>query len=270
MQNKWIFLSKTCLDALNSKIQFAGSTRGYKAAMARAAQCQPAYLSQVLAGKAQLTLDHASGLSDFWMLSDLETQYFLTLTELSRAGTQGLKKKLEGRLTWLRNQHDSNSRRVEPEPASPEKAMHYYLDWSTAAIHILLTIPGFNDPKIIAKKLGIDEQRVFKSLAILSDLGIVSQNGKSWSLHSKHLHVSRENLFVSLHHRNWRDKAKEVILADKTPNNYHFTSVHTLAKSDFEKIREMIQAAVANTQTIIHDSNEEILGGLTVDWFEIG
>jgi transcriptional regulator with XRE-family HTH domain len=49
---------------------------GYKTRMAKAAGCQLSYLSQVLRGSANLTLEHAVGLSKLWELNEEETEIF--------------------------------------------------------------------------------------------------------------------------------------------------------------------------------------------------
>lgn len=270
MYNKWIFSCKSPVDLIQKKIQLEGNLRGYKASLARAARCQSAYFSQVLRGRSHLTPEQAVGLSQFWIFSDLETEYFVTLVELTRAGSQALVSTLQKRLLFIKEQRDvRESQTLTPMPNQPEKALYYYLDWTISAVHILLSIPNYYDAKSIAKKLLIDEGLVFKALNILQELGIAEQISEKWALTSKNLHASQETLFASLHHRNWRDKSIEKLMIECSKQNLHYTSVVSLSKEDFQKIRKLIGDFILEIQKTVQISKEETLSCITIDWFEV-
>ena len=63
------------LDYLDAQIRSNKTVYRYKSSLSEAAGCQLSYLSQVLAGKAQLNPDHAAGLSGFWGHSDFESDF---------------------------------------------------------------------------------------------------------------------------------------------------------------------------------------------------
>ena len=65
---------------------------GSKAAMARAAACQTAYISQVVLGSAHLSAEQAEKLAHFFKFSEEETGYFILLVQKDRAGTESLRK----------------------------------------------------------------------------------------------------------------------------------------------------------------------------------
>lgn len=270
MHNKWVFSCKSPVDLIQKKIQLEGNIRGYKASLARAARCQSAYFSQVLRNKALLTPEQAVGLSQFWIFNDMETEYFVTLVEIARAGSQALVSTLQKRLLLIKEQREiSESQKLTPMPSQPEKALHYYLDWTISAVHILLSIPNNNDVRTIAKRLSIDESLVFKALNILQDLGIAEQSADQWTLTSKNLHATQETLFASLHHRNWRDKSIEKLMIESSKQNLHYTSVVSLSKDDFQNIRKLIGNYILEIQKTVQYSEEQILSCMTIDWFEI-
>lgn len=52
------------------------SERGFQAKMARAAGCQPSYLTQTLRSEVELTPDHGAKLAKFLSMNGPETDYF--------------------------------------------------------------------------------------------------------------------------------------------------------------------------------------------------
>lgn len=270
MQNKWIFSCKDEVELILKKIQSDGQKRGYKAQLARAANCQPAYLSQVLRGKAKLTSEQAVGLCGFWDFNENETDFFITLVELGRAGSQILTKTLHKRLLKLiETQQEENKKLQPPPPHHPEKALDYYMDWVVSAVHMALTIPDLNEVSLIADKISADKVRVHKALNVLKELGIVEQKGEKWSLTFKNLHASQKTLFANLHHKNWRYKSSEKLNADEHHNNLHYTSVVSISVEDFLAVRQLLVERINQSQKIVKDSKEEILACITLDWFEI-
>lgn len=69
-----------------------GLRSGFKSDLARASGCNSAYISSVLGGKAQLSLEQAERVCPFLGLGKDEAHYFLLLVQKSRAGTAPLTK----------------------------------------------------------------------------------------------------------------------------------------------------------------------------------
>src|SRR5436309_16129314 len=88
---------------LIDRIEQNKDLRGYQSQLARAAGCQRSFLSQVLNGKFDLSREHAAELSRFWGLDPLETEYFIGLVDLARAGSGHLRKLTETKLATSRD-----------------------------------------------------------------------------------------------------------------------------------------------------------------------
>lgn len=73
---------------IEDEVKDRGEPWGYWAQLARAINCQPAYLSRCLKDKTHLTTDQILALSRFWALSNSETEYLVFLLEMARAGTE--------------------------------------------------------------------------------------------------------------------------------------------------------------------------------------
>lgn len=75
--------------------------RGPRTQLASAAGCQAAYVSQVLKGESNFSLEQGDAISSFLGHKAEERSYFLDLIQLARAGTQDLRAFFLGRLQRL-------------------------------------------------------------------------------------------------------------------------------------------------------------------------
>lgn len=272
MTKIWIFRLTDYRKVLQRILDEDGSTRGYRTMMSQAAGCQPAYMSQVIRGTVHLTPEQASGLCELWNLNDIESDYFITLVLLGRAGSKGLEQRLLRKLEKLREQHEKEKGtelRGTDTGYSREKALAYYFDWIPSAVHILLTVPGFDHPPVIAKRLCIDESVILNVLTILQELGIAKLKDGYWKTTTKSLYASDVSLFAPHHHRNWREKAAEYFRQGKLHTNLHYTSVFSLDKRAFQKIRDALDHAIKNSRQTALAAPEETISCINIDWFEI-
>src|ERR1035437_10098047 len=65
---------------------------GIKSGIAKALNCQPTFISQVLASRSEFNLEQGERVSGYLGLTSDETRFFLLLIQRTRAGTQGLKR----------------------------------------------------------------------------------------------------------------------------------------------------------------------------------
>ena len=268
MRNTWLFGRSSYHEVLEFRLEREGRGRGYRAQLARAAKCQPAYLSQVLGRQAHFTPDHAAGLCDFWGFDELESEYFLALVDLARAGSSTLINKIKRRLRSLAERYRRESERLDPRQSDPERSLRYYLDWIESAVHVLLSIPGHSEPEPIARRLRIDESRALSALATLLELGLVTREGREWKLTTRHLHASDQTQFARLHHRNWLDRMRE-LSGRENPRDFRYTSIVSLSNDDFSQIRSLLKSGIESAQRIVNPSREEMLACLIVDWCEV-
>ena len=80
-------------DVIRLKIKENDSVRGYQSRLAESAGCHSSYLSQVLKGQVNLTPDQGMAFCEFWNFDELHSDFFLSLLNLERAGTERLKNK---------------------------------------------------------------------------------------------------------------------------------------------------------------------------------
>jgi uncharacterized protein (TIGR02147 family) len=256
-------------DVLNFQIAENRERRGYRSELSEAAGCQLSYLSQVLHSHVHLTPDHAAGLADFWGLDSDERDYFMELVNIARAGSQKLKAILLKRLAEIRERHENLAKRYKKKNAvSPEDQAVYYSSWHLSAIHILLTIPEFRTAPQIAKRVGLPLPMVLESLEQLAKIGLAIKKESIWHPGHSDIHLAKDSVLTAMNHSNWRSRA----LLDaykRDSGGIHYTAVHSLGRTDFEKLKDMVLRFIDQTRAVVRPSAEEELACMTLDWFVV-
>jgi uncharacterized protein (TIGR02147 family) len=266
-----VFSFKDYKDFLRAKIEENSTSRGYSTRLAKAASCSRSFLSQVLARSSSidLTRDHASGLCHFWDFNETEFEYFLVLVDLSRARSTILKEHLKKKAEQLIAESSRLTKRiVKEEMENPEAELIYYSSWIIGAIHILLTIPKFREPKAIAQRLKIEISTVEKSLAKLEEFGLAARGPDGWHATKKNLNIAETSALSSVNHANWRLKTVSR-LQERQVDDVHFSSIFSASRKDAQLLREKMKDFIANSRKIILDSAEEELFCFNVDFFEV-
>jgi uncharacterized protein (TIGR02147 family) len=243
--------------------------RGYRKQLAECAGCQPAYFSQVMAEKVELTPEQAERLCQFWGLSVLEGEYFFELVSFSRAGTSSLRKRLHRRLDDIKNQWLNSVETFDkPSIDDSKQASLYYSHWLHSAIHLLLTVPGFDQAQQIANHLQQPLERVVGVLGDLESTGLVIKTQRGWKTTNAQIHATNKDFFAEIHHKNWRLQAAEVKCA-RRKSIIRYTSVHTLSEQDLLKVKDLLEQFIKDTRGVIAPSPEETAACLVLDYFTI-
>lgn len=256
-------------DYLRFQIQQNEGKRGYLTQLAQAAGCQKSYLSLVVRGQTNFTPEHAVGSAQFWGLNTKESEYFLQLVHLGRAGTEALRKQLRAQLSALKEALKSMSGRFQESAVSDlDKQAFYYSQWLPAAIHVLVDIPEFRSVEAIAKRLSISTLEVRKCIEELVRIGLVKKSGGQFIQGSGHIHLPRASPFTSINHQNWRNRA--VVSSQRAQaDDLHYSSIQTLSKADFQEIHGQILRFIEKQRKTIAASPAEDIACLSVDWFSL-
>lgn len=264
-----VFEHKEYRAILKEQIQNNSGKRGYLGELAKAASCQRSYLTLVIKGDTHFTLDHAFGLTQFWSLSEPESDYFMDLVSFERTGSPSLRKRLTKRMEQLKKANrDFSQRYAQPSPQNFESEMAYYSSWYMGAIHVIVSIPGYQSPQMIATRLELPLELVNESLSTLRDHGFVKQQGGKWYLAKGNIHLPRHSLFNFLNHQNWRMRAVSDTRRASS-EGMHYTAVQSISKADYEEIKKLLLKFVDQQRKIVTESKDEELAVLCCDWFTI-
>ncbi len=243
--------------------------RGQRSALAKAVCCQTAYLSRVLSGEAHFSLEQGMAASHYLGHSKEERHFFLLLIQKNRAGTPSLQRYFDEQVELLRKQRANLRNRI------PHKSLlhgheqaRYFSEWYFAAIHLLTSIPSYQNREAIASRLGLPSAIVSEALDFLMEVGFVKRQGTSYKMAKSHLHLGADSPFISQHHRNWRLEAMNNI-RNKKSDSLHYSSVVSCSLEDSIKVRTLMINAIEEIRLIIGESKEEELFCYNLDFFEI-
>ena len=254
---------------ISSQIESNPAKWGLISKLAVAAGCQRSYLSRALSSAVHLTPDHVFGLSEYWKLTESETDFFLLLLEKDRVSTLALRERIASKIKKLKSEHDNLANRVKrPKVDMGEKEICYYSVWHFSAIHIIVSIPGYQTAKAIAERLQLDVRLVEDTLRALEEFGLIRHERNRWVFNSSEIHIPKVSALASLHHANWRHRAIQDS-QKRLDESIHFTVVQSIDKKAWTQIREKMLALIDQATEIARPSREEKLICLACDFFEV-
>jgi uncharacterized protein (TIGR02147 family) len=249
--------------------QMPSRGHGIRAQIAKKLRVQPAFVSQVLNSGAHFSLEQTEDLNQFLNHSEDESECFLLLVQLNRAGSVTLKQRIQKQMDHVSARRaDLRSRVQIKRQLSAEEQAQYYSSWHFAAIHILVTIPQYRSVEAIAQYLNLSQARVKVVIEELMELGLLEKSGQEYFPGETLLYLNNEAALISKHHSNWRVRALEA-LDDLIPENVHFSVVVSVSRNDQKKLRDLIANTIEEFMKVVKSSPEEELNALNIDFFSM-
>lgn len=254
---------------LRAQIEHHREYRGYQGKLAEVAGCQASYFSRVLSGAAHLSPEQLVRIALHWRLSPDQIDYLRELLQLSRAGHPALKKVIRERVERLRNQHREVDRRLNlPHVEQRQVESYYFSAWFVPAIHVALSIPGYQTATSLASRLGLSRELVETVLTELHAFGLVEIQGERWSVSAAQIHGRKDSPYRHSHLSHWRSKAVAA-LASESSEAIHYSGVHSLSRADLDRLRADLLDWLAKATERIAGSDPETLVALNLDFFPI-
>lgn len=226
-------------------------------------------VSQVLKGHKDLTTDQAILSSEFFGLNIFETEYFLLMVSMERAGVESSKNFYKQKLESMKTESRSIEKRVHStKKLSEEQRAVFYSDWAYSAVRQSLALPSIESIEEIAKYLSLTNEKVKRCLDFLIQTGLCKVSGKRIIAGPSSTHVEASSPWVRVHHTNWRNKAIES-LDSVASNEIHYTLPLTISKKDSEKIRKYIINYIEEVRKTVDSSPSEEFFCLNIDWFKL-
>jgi len=243
---------------------------GQMSLLARHLGVHTTLVSQILKEHKELTTDQAASAAEFFGLSDLEAEYFVLLTQLSRAGNAAAKKIYQKQLQRLKEQSQNLSKRLKSEgKLSDEQRAVFYSDWAYSAIRQSVSIPGIHSVDTVSEYLGLARKKVQSYLEFLIKTGLCKSSQGTIKPGPASTHVESTSPWVRVHHTNWRQRAIQSLDRDR-PGNLNYTCPLTLSKKDADIVKERIIQLIEEVNSVVDPSPSETLYCLNIDWFQEG
>jgi hypothetical protein len=239
---KPVFFSKTYRDYLRYVIDVHAETRGFRARLAEAAQCQPSYLSQVLAHTASFSLDQLCGISRYLEHTDEEWEYLRELGILERAGSKRLREDCEKRLATFRKSRGESVGVLSTRERnlSTDDMVWYSSSWQHGAVFNSLASEHERDAAALAGRLSLPLERVEVILHELAARGFAERAASGWRAKAPLLFwqksplydVNRMNWFIHGCHRRMAGYERGLHVGGQT----------SMSRAEFERARDELFA----------------------------
>jgi len=243
--------------------------RGEYRKIAIALSMHSTLVSQVFRGRKCLTEEQASKLCSYMNLSALETDYFLKLVQIERAGSEHLRSVFQRHLLEIRALAIEVKSRVPASKALSERDRAlFYSNWQYSVVRLLTSIDEFQTASAIARRLNISVSRAQMILEFLVSRGLCREEKGRFIRSEKNTHVEAGSPLSIRHHQNWRAKSFE--LHEKmTVEDLAFTAPISISSKDIPKVRKILLEAIAEISKLVEASSPEEITYLGIDWLRI-
>ena len=245
------------------------ATRGELSSLANSISCQTSYLSRVMSGQAELSLEQADGAGKYFGFSQDENSYFLLLVQYARAGTQSLKAHFKRNILSAQEERLNLQRRVGVKQAlCLEDQATYYSLWYYAAVHVMTGIPAFQTKQAMAQELGLPMNRIAEILEFLMNTGLVMEDAEGKYITGKgKIHLKKNSQMILRHHSNWRTQAIRSMEKD-LESGIHYSVLLNCSKKDSDLLRTMVAKFIEDFMKVVHPSVDEEMNCLLIDFFK--
>jgi uncharacterized protein (TIGR02147 family) len=267
---KSVFEYRDYKNYLKTRVTARG--RGEKSRIAEALRCHLAYISQVLNGTAQLSPEQADTLNGYLGHADDEAEYFLLLVNHARAGTDSLRKVHETRIRKTFQERTLLENRLKNKKTLPFEAQAtYYSVWYYSAIHLLISVPGFQTKEAIARHLRLPLPLVAQALTFLVGTGLAALVKGHYQTGQASLHLANDSPWIARHHASWRMQAVQAIDRQDLQNHQalHYTSVISMSPDDSPEVRKIMIEAIEKIRTVVRQSPEKSVYCYNLDLFPV-
>jgi uncharacterized protein (TIGR02147 family) len=268
--NKAVFDFEDYRAYLQQALPVRGKERGLRTRLATALGCQNAFVSQVLSGYADFSLEHAYKTSRFLLLEREERDFFLLLVQRARAGSHELREHFSEKMAEIREKRREISQRVKHAPVEWTEADRtlYYSSWHYAAVHICLVTKGRQSRRDLAVYLKLPEERVGRVVADLQKMGLAKEEGGRLLGRYDRMHLPADAPQINQHHGNWRMQA--IASLDRaTEADLHYSLVMSASKSAVEELRRRILNMIQDFEPTLKAAADEDVYVFTTDLFSL-
>ncbi len=242
--------------------------RGMKLKLSKAINVHSSFLSQVISGKKELSQEQGILTCSFLGLKDLESDYFMTLLNFSKAGSLKLKEYYEKKLNDIKKETRDLKNIIESERELTQiEKSQYYSNWKYGAIRLLSMIPELKNANQIFEYTLLPEDEFQKAFDFLLKCKLIENENGELKVSAKKIHLGKDSEFLANHHINWRQKSLEKINNHNFRKDFFYTCPLVISKKDYEKLKEKFSYVVKDLLDSIKGSKEEELCCINIDFF---
>lgn len=246
-----------------------GSGRGMRSKLAKHIGCQSGFISHILNGHVNFSLEQTLKVSDFLEHDEEQSEFFMLLVQFERAGSADLKNHFHKKIEEIILKRQKIKERIKVASDLDEKDyLIYYGHWYYSAIHIATSIDTLQTVSSLSNHLSLPNTVVKSVLKFLVSKGLVEEEGERYCIGKARIHVDRDSPLFIKHHTNWRLEAIKALEKEKE-GGLHYSGVISLSYHDVQRIREILLGSIEASEKILVESPEETLASISLDFFEL-
>jgi DNA-binding MarR family transcriptional regulator len=263
----WEFINYR--DYLMLKLGPEGTRSGARKELAEAIGVHTTYVSQVLKGRAEFSLEQAEGINLHFDHSDDEGEYFILLLLKERAGSPPLKKRFDKKILKMREERLNISRRLNVDSTISDKDREkFYSSALYGATHVLCSLPQFRTTRDLAHALSLPLSRMTEIVEFLLRIGLLKSEKDQLVAGTQHVHLGNQSELILKHHINWRmHTISNLQFLDR--EDLHYSAALSISAADAFKVKEAILETLKRTVEIVGKTKVESAYVLGFDFYKL-
>ena len=242
---------------------------GAKKKLAEFIPCQSTFLSHVMNGVANLSMEHSLRVTEYLNLNERESDYFMLLVQLQKAGSKSLEKYYLQKIEKIKIEQNRISNQIqEHRTLKLEEQMTFYNSWLYAALHILVAVPEYQSRQALRRYLHLPAEEVDPAIDFMVSHGILQEQSGKLKQGTARMHLPKGSPFLAKHHLNWRMKSLQSFDHEK-PQDLHYTVVMSLSEKDVEQMKSIMLDAIKKSDQLLKETGDEVVYTLCMDWFKL-
>lgn len=255
--NTSIFQFQSYRAYLKERLESLGPKSGLKRKASESLGVHTTFISQVVLGKADLSLDQGERMNSFLKHSEAESEFFIDLIILERAIDPQLKRRFESKIKKWRSESSEIKSRIKPTfEISEQDQEKFYSSHLYGLIHVLVSLPKYQSRKSLLAATGFPIETVEEAIEFMVRIGVLKVLKDKLLPGEKHVHLGRESKLIRQHHANWRMATIQNINFSK-PEDLHYSLTFSCSEKDASKIRESLLEHLKSMTQLIEKSPEE-------------
>jgi uncharacterized protein (TIGR02147 family) len=237
--------------------------------MAGAIPVHTTFVSQVLKGRAEFSLEQAESINAFFGHTEDEGEYFILLLLSERSGSTKLKSRFDRKIRAMREEHLNIKNRLNAESEiSAKDREKFYANYIYSAVHVLSAIDEFKTAEKLAAALKISRERIQEVVEFLLKIGVLAEEKGKLQPGVRHIHLGTDSELILKHHSNWRMHAiSNMQFLDR--DDLHYSACLSLSVEDAFKVKDMILETLKKNVDVISKSKEEVAYVLNFDFYKL-
>jgi uncharacterized protein (TIGR02147 family) len=254
---------------LMEKLGLEGSRTGLRKKLADSIPVHTTFVSQILKGRADFSLEQAESINTFFDHTDDEGEYFILLLMKDRAGTGRLKTRFERKIQTLRDERINIKKRLEIESAvTQQDRERFYSSYLYGAVHVLAAIPKYKTAAALSEALRIPRVQIQEIIEFMLRIGVLKESEGLFAPGLNHVHLGNESELILKHHANWRfHTLTNLQLLNR--DDLHYSACLSLSQSDAFRVKESMLSNLKANVDIISASPEEVAYVMSFDFYKL-